>query len=283
VSELQRFPYKFESADGARTYTFPLALYEAESLVPLRGQMQELVGANGGHDFYGSAVWPKGPATHAVRFAVAGSLTPQALDTTIDALRGVLYESGLGKLFTKDADGVERWIWARITQLPPRMVSGLSWKAQSIGLDFVSPDPTWKGAALSGLTTDVTVGQSPKTVTWTNPGNARARVVITAQALASAGYSAGFTIRNSTLAQQIATTRASASTSSRVEIDGNKQSIRYSTDAGATWIDDYASATVPDTQRDFAIDLAPGGNTIVLTVGGTPNVRISAAGYEAWH
>ena len=109
-------------------------------------------------------------------------------------------------------------------------------------------------------------------------------LAITAAALGSAGFSAGFSISNTTLpSESVTTARASASTSSRVEIDRKRQRVRYSPDAGANWVDDYNNATKPPTKADWGISLDPGGNAMVFTVGGTPNVTFTGTGYPTWH
>ena len=280
----QRYLSRFDSISGALTTTFPKSLYEAESLQPLKGEMAALMNASGGHDYQGLAPWAKGVATHSVRFAIVPA-TVTALDTSVDAMRAALYRAGTGKLYSVDKDGLNpRWIYAKISAMPARRVSGQSWKAQSEEISFISPDPTWYGDALSITAVRVAEAytQSPAAVTWNNPGNARSRLTILATANASGGYGSGFTIANATTAQSIATTRPSTSTNSRVQLDGPRQRVRYSTDGGTSWIDDYASATIPATQVDFAIDLEPGDNTITITVPGTADVTFTVTGYACW-
>jgi len=280
-----RNPTTFESTDGLTVVTFGLAEQQWKEQHPLVTPSAAVIGANYPHDYLGLSPAYKGPADEQLNYVVLES-TPTQVDSDLDTLEANIFNIGLGRLYTTGADGTRRWAWARPVAMP-----AVTWNSGDIFMKTVFVDfrrqSDWYATSTSSYTTTVTAGQSPKSVTWNNPGTAKMKLTITAVALGSSGYSAGFTINNTTVwtspLGQMTTSRVSVSTNSRVEFDSTRQRVRYSTDAGVTWADDYASVTLPDVQPDFVIELAPGDNTIVFTVGGTPNVTFNATGTAAYH
>lgn len=281
TTNVQRYPEKFEDTGGTLTTTFDLHRLEAGEEQSWDASISDVLNADYPFRHTGTAPGKKSVRKVSVNFEIVGSASATALDTAVDTMLGVLRRAGLGKLYTMGADGTRRWCWAAVLGRPGLPVANLNWIHQPVSILF-DGFSDWFATSLSTFSTTVSTGESPKSVTWNNPGTARMRLKITATALGTNGYQGGFTVANTTLGQSITTTRTSTSTNSRVEIDSNKQSIRYSTDAGATYTDDYASATIPATQRDLAIELEPGDNTIVFTVANTPNVTFAAEGYAAY-
>ncbi len=253
-----RYLTKFESADGSSySYTFPKNMYSLNMDQQLRTNQVLVAGASYPFDQLGLSPAPKsgGAASHALLIPGA---TGTAIDDELDDMRSNLYKAGLGKLFTdnENADD-ERWCWARLASMPATtwhvgdaatLNVTIPWLIVS---DFVSSD---------AYDTDFTIDDSPKTVTVTNPGNARV-------------YDSIFTLKdtftnptilNNTNGYQVATSRDGSSAAHWLEIRAGRPSVRFSTDSGVTYVGDFALVTLPLLQVQLMV-LEPGDNEIIIT------------------
>lgn len=282
ATEQVRYAFKFTGRKG--TATFPLNGYQYEPSQGYRVSELKIEAVDYAWDEMGENPLAKDVGIEPVRFMIVGG-TPTSRSDLYDSLLYTCRESGRGALWTTDASGDERYAVVKLVDRPGYASATDRWGILYCTFRFRRYSD-WQQAN-AGWTVTVAPGQSPKTVVWHNPGTARIRLKITAAALAAAGYSSGFTIQNITPDTmplgQMTTLRPSASTDSRVEFDGPRERVRYSTNAGGTWLDDYASVWLPAVQPDFAIDMAPGDNSLVFTVPGTSNVRFDAVGDSAYH
>lgn len=255
-----RFLKKFTSSDGSTyTYTFPTGLYEVSSEQGLRTTMTPVAGASYPFDQLGLAPAPKDAQILTHHFVIANS-TGAATDTAFDTLRSQLRLAGLGKLYTVDENGAnERWAWARLANMPSTawtvgtggvLAIALSWLVIS---DFVNS---------TGYDTTFTVNADPKTVTVTNPGNAKVYDAI----LILKGTFTNPSITNSTNGYSLSTTRDGSAGTHWLEIRAGRPSVRFSTDSGVTYAGDFALVTLPTSQIQLMV-LEPGNNSIVVTGG----------------
>jgi len=264
-----RYLEKFESLSAAVSYTFPLKAYEWESVESLRTAFLESVGMDFAYDALRNAPAPRNISNETVRFIVTAA-TAASVDTEVDTMKAKMLNIGRGKLFTIDGSSTRRWCYARVVAMPDVRVSvpALNHVPASIQFQRMSP---WFASSITSVVTDTAT--SPKTFTVTNPGNVPAKWV---EIRFRSDSNAGFTnpaLLNSTNGYLFSSTRDSASSSSELKVDTEDLSVKFSTDNGASYTDDFANFTIGSNQGSF-FQLEPGDNTIVYTDGGTADLQL---------
>lgn len=273
-----RYAEKFTDPSGSTSYTFPTDDMEYEPAQAHRPAEAAAVGADYAHDYLGTLRWTKEVAEEPVRVSIWGS-TSAAILTEFDTMCQKLINIGLGKLYTVDEAGTERWCWAKLAERPGYHVDASTLFVLPVTLRFRRFSDWYSTTATTG-TVSVTV--SPKTFTITNPGNARVTNLVVRL---RSNNATGFTnprLQNLTLNQQFDTTRDAASANSELRLDNEAMRVQWSTDDGSTYADDYANATLPATQVAIC-ELDPGDNSMQYTDGGTPNFSLEYSFYAQWH
>jgi hypothetical protein len=271
-------PTKFENPYGELVYEFPRISFEHEQSQDVRNAFSPVVGADYGFDFHGELAAPKGFGQESVRFVIVGDTLAET-EAALDEAKSRLYRAGRGKLYIEALDGTTRWAWARIGAMPNMRFGVANRSFVPVVVDFIR-FTDWYGELITG---SAVITSTPDTFTITNPGNA----VIKALTLRLRSNSAaGFTdplLLNQTNGYQIATTRDAASVNDewRIDTDGEPR-VRYSTDNGATYSDDYDLVTIGPQQVSL-MQLNPGDNQFEYTDQGTPDLTLEWSFYEAYH
>lgn len=291
MSYQPRMLEKFENIAGSVTVDFPSAEFEQESESPLRVPVASLLGAHHGLDLLGGNPGLFDFGSERLRAVVHETAGPATVDTKVDELTSEVWGIGLGKIFTIDSAGARRWAYARVRSIPR-----LTWRAgdifqKGVALDFVRLSP-WLGT--TQITDTHTITASPTTYTVSNPGNLPATFVVIRLRANTAG---GFTnpkVENTTTVQTpfgsvlytFETARDSASSNSEVRLSTgtpvDDAAAEYSNDNGGSYADDFAQIVIPTAHRVLGFALAPGNNSIRVTVGGTPNVDVEIAAWAAY-
>lgn len=276
-----RYLEKFESADAVLSYTWPNKQLQWETRQEVDAAVSRAIGANYSYSHLGYNPGIKGDAREVVRFMNVQN-TPALLNTDIDTMRGYLYRIGKGKLFTIDGSSVRRWAWAIINSMPQITFStGMNRRAPVI-IDF-SRLSDWMSATQE--TGSQALSSNITTFTITNDGSAATEeVVIRIRANSATGYHSGIVILNQTNGHSITWNRAAASADDELKLDAGASTVKYSTNNGATYTDDYANVTLGSQQNAFFL-LEPGANQIKVTDGGggTPDASFEWAFYEPFH
>lgn len=279
ITTVPRYVNKFTSIDGSTiSVTFPLNMYEYESQQGLRAPAATIAGADYGHDYLGYAAGSKEFAVESVRFLVVNT-TVATLEDTLSTIRADCHRIGLGKLWVTDANGVNRWAYARLTSMPTFRVATGAIHHVPVTLTFRRQSNWFASAATTGTNT-VGSGESPKAVTINNPGNARVKdIVFRLRANGSAGIT-NPSLTNGTNGYSIATTRDSASANSEIRIDTARMAVEYSNDNGSSYADDFDLVTLGSEQVGI-MALEPGDNAFTVVCGGTPDFDLEWSFYAS--
>lgn len=260
---------KFENTAGTISYTFPLDDLEYTAEQAYRAATAELAGADYAHDFAGSAPWVKGTGSESLSFTIWGSSASAAV-TEFDAMVGKLRQIGRGKLFALLPDGSRRWAWAKLTGRPSYVEQPLSFYNVPVNVRFERFSDWYATTATTGTQA---ITASPTTLTITNAGNAPVRsIVFRLRANGAGGFDAPM-LSNLTNGYSIASSRTAAGADDEIRIDSGAVRVEYSTTNGASYEDDYDSATLGATQIGL-FRLEPGANSIRYTGTGTPALSL---------
>jgi len=270
-----RHIYKFVSADGLTTATFPLSLAEFETDQEIRNALVPAVGLSYAVDLHGQGHAPLGLATERVRALLTGA-DSIALDAAAEALTGAVLEIGRGKLWSIGADGSERWAWARATRVPRPVVSYRSLRSAAIGLEF-QRETEWRGATLTTVT--ATLDSGSELVAITNPGNADATAISFLIEANGAGGFAAPAVSHPLTGESWSSSRTAANGNHALRVDAGAYRVEYTTDNGGTWTNDYANFAQGIVQVSF-MRLLPG--TQSLTVTGCPNAQLTIEFWPAY-
>lgn len=277
LSYTPRLLRKFESVDTLTTVEFPLIDYEYESTQDMRVPSSEIVAEDYGFDFLGSAPGFRNFGEETVRFSIYSACDPADLDSEMDSLRAGLYRIGVGKGWTVDRNGVLRWAYMRLSEMPAYAITDLdtpfSQKLIAVTAHFRRQSDWF---AEDQISKTQTITSSPATVVVNNPGNIAAkRVQITFKANAVGGYNNPKVV-NAANGHELETTGAVVdSTPLRIQLDTTIPVFQYSTDNGVSYNDAFIDYVLPpNTQKILTFDLEPGDNSLTITSGGTPNFDI---------
>lgn len=165
-----RIPISFTTPDGSTSvFTFPVTEFEFQSDQGLYLSSVPVVGANYPFDQLGTSRPIKQAAREQLRFMVYES-DPATVDSDIDAMLSKLVSIGQGKLTTQDKNGVVRWAYARVLNMPM-----IQWRAGDIYSKACSLEyqrlSDWYGA--TNYNTDFSINTDPKSITIVNAGNER--------------------------------------------------------------------------------------------------------------
>lgn len=279
-----RIPTTFESLNGGSILTFGIAEFQWTSSQELIVPNTAVLGADYPHDYLGARSPIKSFGIEDMSFLFLET-DPAAVDTDVDNLLSMCVQIGLGKLWLTDKNGVKRWAYARLANQMPvvkwqagdiftKAITGLRFRRQS---DWLAATPT---------TGTIVLSSTPQTFTLTNAGNATVKGAAGLKFTFRSNSSSGFThpqLENLTQSEQINSSRDATSVNSALEMDCERESVRYSTDDGATYANDYANVTLPAAQVSL-MTLAPGVNNMKYTnSGGAPNCNLDYTFYPAYH
>lgn len=273
-----RYLEKFENLAATLSYTFHLRNYEWVSEQQLKTPVAAVAGANYVHDFLGTSPSPKNVSVERVRCLVKKA-TFAELETEIDNARAYCYRIGLGKLYVLNTDGTRRWAYGRLESMPSVTVASPQGFFSPFIFQFIRVSD-WFGTTATTGTRVATV--TPDTFTINNPGSA---AVDFAVIRFRANTAAGFTnpvLANLTNGYSISSTRDSASVDSELKIDCERMEVKFSSDNGVNYTDDWALATIAAIQVGL-MRFEPGDNTMRYTDGGTPNLNIEWSFNAPYH
>ena len=103
---------------------------------------QQVGGASGVYDFFGSEDYPVQPLTVAKRYTITSSTYAGVETTDLETLRGDLY-NGISKLWGEMRDGTRRWAWAKCVGLKTNEKSKTAKTAAEVELEFFIPEGVW--------------------------------------------------------------------------------------------------------------------------------------------
>ena len=271
-----RTPIRFESSDGEIVATFPRGEFEYEAEQSYRDAYSDIAGAGYAFRHAGTGLAPKGVGRERLRFMIQEA-TPQAVDATFDDLKSRCRRAGLGKLFTQDVNGNERWAWAASAETPR-----LRWRAGDIFRQAVSLDFTRTSDWFGDLETDsVTISATPATFTLHNPGNAPVRaIVFRFRSSATNGFT-NPSLTNDTNDYEFSSTRDGTTANHELRVDTETGEVEFSTNDGADYTNDLDNFSRGSAQVDYMI-LEPGDNEFEYVDGGTPDLDIDYEFYPAY-
>ncbi len=265
----------FESLDGTVVVELPKRAYEWESSQGVRSAIEPAVGADYGVDLHGVLPAPLDVASERVRGLVVAA-SGAALDSDLAALRANLHAIGRGKLHATDGDGAYRWAWARLASMPDVSITYEMRRHAPFICQFTRLSD-WFSATKT--TVQQTILASPTTVNVTNDGAAPARAITFLLAAKGAGGFSSPSIANALTSESWASTRVAANASAQLRVDTGRMSVEYSTDAGNSWVDDYANFSTGAVQIGF-LRLLPGSQS--LTVTGVTNADLTVEFYAPY-
>lgn len=263
---------KFTSRDGLRVVDFPLCEYEWQSQQALRVPSVSLVGADYAHVFAGTARGNKAIGRETVRFILGVGDPANTILADWRTMKGHLVQIGRGLLYTEDSTGELQYCRARLTAVPEITVRTRSGLFLPVSIDF-QRESDWFGDAVSVINT---VNMSPESWTVNNPGTASVLEGLTIR-IRSNGASGAVnpTLTNLTNGYSLSFART-LNANGEIRIRGDNQTVEYSDDDGASYVDDWQNATMGDEQ-DILFALEPGDNTLRATASGTPNFDVEVS------
>lgn len=277
---MRRHLYRFSSPDGSVNVDFPLDEYEWEQSQDLRVPISIVAGAHYGWDHRGTQTGLKAVARERVRFLEID--TPAALDSSLDLLRGRLFQIGRGKLWTVGDDDSERWAWSRLASMPQLTLTVNDRVTQPVILEFLRLGD-WQTPALVAVSQNVTTTSADIEVT--NPGTSpQSFIVMRVRANTSAGF-ANWRVENLTNGYIIETNLVASSVDDELRIDTERPAIEFSDDDGVSYATAVANLVIqglPYVYPPLAMILEPGGNTLRMTSTGTPDYEFVASFYGAY-
>lgn len=270
----KRYLYKWTAMDGtSHAYTFPTARYELEQTQAVTSPIGKVLGG-GTVRLLGNQPVALEEAQVRIRCVFVGSESEQ--DDEIDGARANLYLGALGKLWSTDIGGNERWALAEITEMPQLTVAYGSPNILPMVFGFRLFTPWFDEAPISASATKTA---SPATLEVTNHGTiAATRVQIRIQSQSAAGFS-NIKVVNGANGHVFESTRDATSADDELRLDTTVPEVTYSTDDGVNRGDDYAAYVEPPlAQKLLSFDLEPGVNELTITCSGTPNYLITVTG-----
>ena len=262
-----RRAYKFVSLDGSQSYTFSgaaannqLINYSFADAQRLRASFAPAIGADYPFDFLGSKPAPKDAASDRITLLVSagGGGLGTTVDGYLDTMRQQLWRIGQGKLYTTDDNAVDRWAYARLVAMPAVTVKNDTRLTIAAAFEFTRLSDWMSATATTGT---VAITANGQTFTLTNPGTAIVRLSLDLT-LSGTFNNPKFTNQTISPIQSIGSTRTSALTTNWLDIDCERYRMRWSTNSGSTYADDYANSVIPAGQVPF-LELLPGANTIL--------------------
>ena len=166
----------------ATAYTFSATLMD-DSWQSMRPPiMQDVSGANGVFDYYGSNNYPINPVVASKKFAITGTSSADLEDSLI-TLRAATIATDRSKLWWLDRDNsTYYWAWAKCTRLNTSDTYKESGRwVKNVDIEFYMTEGVWYGAvenSESGTWT-ITHPSDTEIVEVTNSGNIPALVAIT--------------------------------------------------------------------------------------------------------
>lgn len=274
-----RYPYLFESDDGAIAVQFGTAQLEYDQSQDYRVASAPLVGADYQHDFLGVYQSPKENGVEVVRWMIIGVKHDDYIEDAFDELASKIDRIGRGKLWTIGTRSDRRWCSARPVRRPVPIIGAETVNHMPVECEFARFSD-WYGETLQ--TGSTVISSTPHAFEITNPGNARVRNAIFR--LRSSGAT-GFTnpsLVSSTAGLQLVSSRDAQSVDSELRIDCGQMRVEYSNDNGSTYVDDYDKVTIPATQV-VLMDIEPGLNSFTYSQdSGTPNATLEWSFYAAY-
>lgn len=275
-----RYLYKFESVDAAYSFTFPEYSYEYEPAQEYRTDEVLIMNKDFPLDLLKSQKLPIGNTDESASFVTLND-SLSTLDTNIDAMKAALYNGAYGYIYTIGADGSIRRAEGRLKSKSLSLSNNPYTLPTSINFSRYSH---W-GVA-NAINVNQAITADGQTFVVNNPGNVVQRnLVITLVPNTAAGI-VNPIITNTTLVDGInyifATTRDSAATTSRIKLDTRDPSVKWSTNSGTSYADDFPLYVIQATQIVLTFALAPGNNTLRYNGGGTPNLQVQIVADSAY-
>lgn len=243
--------------------------------ISARTTLQQVVGADGVFDQYGSGAWPLSEGRVRCSFILWGDTKADlaaAWDEMMRALR-----VGEQKLFAEHVDD-EIWTWAKVDGLPSWTRERSHYNHRRVELTFILREPFW----YKDRTHVQSIGTSPFTFNVFNDGSAVCRrPVITIKANSATGFRQPRLI-NQTTGKEFRIMRSSVSANTWVRLDAGRRTVEASENAGLTWVDVRHTLVIPETQVDL-FTIAAGMNTVEYSDVISPNITLEISYADTYH
>ena len=284
MTEVTRYLFMFDNgkmtpASGivaTASGVFPTHRYEYQQEQPLLASSVALAGANYAFDQLGGAAAVKGNGVEVVRFLDVGAAS--GINADVDAFKA-MQSYGRGRIWTQVAPASgQRWAWARLAAMPS--LSFTVEDASVVQPVFVTFERSsdWYGDPI-GAAGLFTLSSNPQTITVTNPGTAPVNnAIITVKGTFNGDF-AGLVITNTTTGYVLTSGRVGSASSHWLRFDAGANTVRFSSNSGATWTDDWANFTRTGGQVGLMV-MAPGANSITIKDANGADVVFDLAG--AW-
>jgi hypothetical protein len=254
-----RRPKHFATAAG--TYTWPRYQLEVDASQPLTLAMVDLPGADYAFDQLGDMPAIRGVGTTTIRYLLVGQ--PSTIEDEIDNMRRICWRGARGKLVFEDDDGTLRQCDARITAMPQITLGVRDRQRAPVIMTFSQLSDFMNPANTTGLQN---ITATPQTKNVTSAGN----VPVYSGKMTLRGPFNGLVIVNTSMAvpgtaqpYRFATSRV-AIAGQWLEINIGANTVRYSNNAGVSWVDDSANVTLQVGQVGL-FAFAAGVNAIAIT------------------
>lgn len=280
------YPWWLEKFSGnVGVVTFPLAQYEYTPDQNYRVAEARAVGADYAHDFAGRSPWAKDPGVESVRFLIVGQggvpYDGGQVNTIYNDIVYKCRQGGLGQLWriqNSQLPETRQWCWAKLDSRP-----GFSSKTDSPGMTAVTMRfrrySDWYAESSNVLSHTFTA--SGQTWVFSQAGNAPIKnATLRFRANTSAGINHPV-LANTTNGYSIGSNRVSASVNDEWKVDAGRYSSQWSTNDGASYVDDYANIVLGATQVGF-FQIEPGSNTLLFTSAGSPNLTVDLVANDAY-
>lgn len=273
-----RYLYRFTSLDEQLVVTMPLRMYEWSGNQDVRNAFSTAIGADYVHDHHVRSASPVDVANETIRgFAMEN--TPQLLDDEIANVRALARRIGLGKLWTKDADNVLRWAYARVTRVPEVRITVGRYSHAPLVLEFARISDWFESSKTTG---SVTINANPTNFNISNPGNLPAQSLVFRLISNGANGFDNPTLLNLGNSHEIGTSRVAADSNAIWRVDTEQFDVEYSTDAGNSYDDDFVNFNIGDLQIVW-MKLEPSTNSFEYSQpSGTPNATLEWEFYPPW-
>lgn len=272
------WPIRFEDLAG-NGIDFPTEALEWETSQSFRTAFEEIPFADYQYDLLGTRRGPRDLATESIRFVKIGNSGPEVF-AWIQQLRGLLARVGRGRLWIRDGNGTRYWAYARPSEMPDITFGVAEIRHVPVTLRFARFSDWY---AEHASTESFTVTTSPTAGNLISSGQVEtAKLVI--RLFASAGTVVNPALKNQTNGTSIQILRTFSSPNQIEEIDCQNLRVRYSSDGGATWSDDWAKAVIGDTQV-VPFMISPGLNVINISFdpsSTSPQLMVTFTWYEAF-
>lgn len=306
--------WRITDLNNENPWTIPKFDYSEDGIsYQFRNILRASPNRDGSLDMFGDRRGLRTEARASLAFTLVSSCAADLKDeiaSMLAAFEGDSVSKGLRKLWRwEDPSGLgRRFAFGRLRERP-KMPTQFSQRTLPVNVDLVMPDPllysplSALGLVAAGYVAEdiplaivgepinpeltfakfAAVTTSPKALTIVNEGDQISTFLIFRFESISADGFSNIVITNNTTGEALSTPRDAASANDIWQVNARPGLARaqYSTDLGATFVDDTRSLSL-GTLQGLPMSLAPGSNSISITCAGTPNYDLFVWWRHAW-